>query len=430
MKYNQISLVSKITISNNQKIFDKKEIIGEYTILQEKESYLILKNNHQSFAISENQKDINEDEFQIFKVIIKKDTIKLVNIIERCENCTKYKKFYDTINNINFKLWKSLPKCDDDYINQNNEDMYLYHLKENDIICLGNIKFILREVNINNNFVDEKKEKKEKKENNNLENKITYDKRPFTMKLKNNKNKICTYCEKGFLEEDNPIIKECDCEKYSHFKCLKKKVEEISTKSEGDNKNCIRYYLKTNCISCNKFIHLNFFVEGTNGLFELLDIPRNKNEDYLLFETFDFLDRQNAYVKYIFYIKLGNIGKNKNVETILIGREFNSNHRHKKNNNKFDKKILIDDDHNRSISREHAIINCDLEEKSLTLRNISESQNTLVLQNEITMRPKCNDILLQLGNLQIKPHIINNDDKQFEEIKSKMENEPKIEIRQ
>ena len=135
-------------------------------------------------------------------------------------------------------------------------------------------------------------------------------------------------------------------------------------------------------------------------------------------------------MKYIFYIKLGNIGKNKNVETILIGREFNSNHRHKKNNNKFDKKILIDHNHNQSISREHAIIYCDLEKKSLTLRNISESQNTLVLQNEITMRPKCNDILLQLGNLQIKPHIINNDDKQFEEIKSKMENEPKIEIRQ
>ena len=39
-------------------------------------------------------------------------------------------------------------------------------------------------------------------------------------------------------------------------------------------------------------------------------------------------------------------------------------------------------------------------------------------------------LLLQLGNLQIKPHIINNDDKQFEEIKSKMENEPEIEIRQ
>ena len=430
MEYNQISLVSNITISNSQKIFDKNKIIGEYIILQEKESYLILKNNHQSFAISENQKDINEDEFQIFKVIIKNDTIKLVNIIERCENCTKYKKFYDTINYMNFKLWKSLPKCDDDDININNEDMYLYHLKENDIICLGNIKFILREVNINNNFVDEKKEKKEKEENNNLENKIAYDKRPFTMKLKNNKNKICSYCGEGFLEADNPIIKECDCEKYSHFKCLKEKIEKIVIKSEGDNKNCIRYYLKTNCILCNKFIHLNFFVEGTNGLFQLINIPRNKNEDYLLFETFDFLDSQNAYVKYIFYIKLGNIGKNKNVETILIGREFNSNHRHKKNNNKFDKKILIDQDHNQSISREHAIINCDLEEKSLTLRNISESQNTLVLQNEIIIRPKCNDILLQLGNLQIKPHIINNDDKQFEEIKSKMENEPKIEIRQ
>ena len=93
-----LSIVSNVTISNSQKIFDKNKIIGEYIILQEKESYLILKNNHQSFAISENQKDINEDEFQIFKVIIKNDTIKLVNIIERCENCTKYKKFYDTTN--------------------------------------------------------------------------------------------------------------------------------------------------------------------------------------------------------------------------------------------------------------------------------------------------------------------------------------------
>ena len=81
---------------------------------------------------------------------------------------------------------------------------------------------------------------------------------------------------------------------------------------------------------CLKIYTINFLYN--NKLFELIDINKNIEDDYLLIEILDFKDREGEYGKYIFYIKLD---KNKNKENIIIG---NIN-----NKNEFDKYINIDD---------------------------------------------------------------------------------------
>ena len=250
------------------------------------------------------------------------------------------------------------------------------------------------------------------------------------MKVKSFPGQICFFCNKSDINEENPIVKLCNCEKYYHFKCLKKEMRYLEKKEN----NCIRYIIYTNCLDCDKFIPLTFFVERMNEnnkkkeykSFELLDIPRDKNENYLLLETLDFLDDQNRYIKYIFYIRLRKEEKDKNFETILIGREP-KNKSHNKYNIKYDELILVGN--NTYISREHSIIIYDAEEKNLILRNVSESQNTLILKNELELKPNDNELLLEFENIQIKSHIIYNEDKQFYETKTKMEKESMIEKR-
>ena len=118
MEYNKnikpknISLISNILVSEcSNETFNRKNIIKKYEILQEEDSILIMKKNRESFALSYDQSEINEDEFKIFKLEIKPDKIKLSNIVEKCENRLKNKDFYDAFNDINFKTHSLSEKC-------------------------------------------------------------------------------------------------------------------------------------------------------------------------------------------------------------------------------------------------------------------------------------------------------------------------------
>ena len=415
---NEFSLVSNITVCESDNlIFNKNKIIEKYEILQEKDSFLILKNRNgqTSFAMSYNQSEISEDEFQIFKAEIKPDKIKLSNPIEMCEKYLKKQEFYDAFNDIDFKLWKAIQKCPDGKnIDENNKDLYSYYLQENDVFRLGDIKFIVREFNNINN----EDNIKEKENNKNI---------IFTMKIKSILNKSCSICDKSDFDLDNPIIALCNCEEYYHFKC--KKNIEMNQRISKISDNCTRYSLERNCVRCKKFIPVSFFVEQRNEdnkkkeykFFELIDIPKNKKENYLLLETLYFLDYEKIYRKYIFYIELG-----KKEKTILIGRKPSSSH-NIKYNNIHDELLLIGN--TGKISKEHALIIYNAKENNLILRNVSESQNTLILKNELELSPNDKEILFEFRNLQIKARLIYNNDEQFQDIKDKMVKD-EIEIRE
>ena len=400
-------LVSEISVSDCSQNFNKNRVEEKkHIIIQKNNSFLILKKDHKSFAIFKDQDKIHsEDETQIFVVY---NTI-LLNFYDTCKNYKRIEKFYEKINNLNYALWKSIPKCPKNIsINEENKDIYLYNLKENDIIRLGKIKLILREFHIANN---------NKKEKNNNE-------RPFTMKLKKFEGKICSICDKSNTETDNPIIQFCLCEKYKHFKCQKEKIKELIF-FDGNNDDYISYSYKTQCFDCKNFILSSFIIEDNKKeckLFELFDFPRKENDDYLLFETIDYKNNyQEEYFKMFFFIKLNKKEKDKNIQSILLGRKSNR-YKYKR----FDNYIFIKNTD--CLSHEHAKIEYNIKEKTLVLRNISKTLNTLVLQKQISLEPNKN-ILLEVGNVQINSYLISNDDKKIEEINTQMKNDPSIEFR-
>jgi hypothetical protein len=229
---------------------------------------------------------------------------------------------------------------------------------------------------------------------------------------------------------------------------MKEKIKERVIKEEDESVGCTRYYIKTNCLGCKKFINLRFILDEKDNnnnynylglskknfakkpkLYELIDIQKKKEEEYLIFETIDFKDTQYEYIKYFFYIKFRKLEKNKNVETILIGGDRTKNEKYR-----YDKLIKIEK--NNTISSQHALIDYDIEEKTLILRNISDSHNTLILKdkNYLEIIPnndefKFKQILLELGNIKIEPSLIKSNE--FEEYENKMKNNPEpIEIRE
>ena len=414
-KEDEIFLSLIMLISDSSSIFNKRKIIDKTRyIFKEDDIYLILKSNHESFAIANSQKLIEEKEILIFKKDKTKYQIKLVNLIDRLYNCSRMEKLYEINNKLNFYLYKSIPKLENyDLIDEKNVNFYTYHLKEDDIIRLGTVKIIIREFhtfpNNNNNG-----------NNNDCSKKF---KRQFTFLLEPSNETMCDICDKPSNEPNDPLIKFCLCERYTHFKCMKEKLKKM-TIIDNDNNGCTRFFIKTNCIYCKKFIPWSFVCKENNDykLYELIDIPRNNSEEYLILEVFDFFDHQHDYIKYIFYIKFRKQAKDKNVETIMIGGD-----RRKSDKYKFDKLVKIGNIN--SISSQHAFIDYDIESKTLVLTNISETHNTLVLQDEYIMEPKGeNKLLLELGNIKFEAQLKSS--KEFDNIeKSLAYNPDKIEIR-
>ena len=420
-KYNsqEIYLVCNIYFSESFQRFSKRRITNNLVLLLGKEKknyYYVLRENHNSILEIKQQGFIQEDEDLIFKYVHKNARVELINMIDNCEYPTSFEKVLGKINKLDFKLWKSLPKCTNCKINNiknnnlNNEEFCLFELKKNDIFRLGDIKFILREFHVISNTINNDCDNC-----NNCSKTDPKNKRLFSILLKPYQDEICDICKKKELKDD-PLLKFCDCNKYRHFKCMKKKIKEIIIK-EDDNNGCIRYYIKTNCFYCKKFIPLSFFIKenGQYNLYELVDIPRDDSQEYLLLETIDFLNRQNDYVKCIYYVKLREKRKDKNIDTILIS----SNRKKVKGDYPYNK--LIEIDHS-SVSTQHALLDYDIEEKNLIIRNISDIHNTLILQNKFVLEQnKNNKLLMELGNIQIESHLISDEDEYYE-VKDKMDN--------
>ena len=406
------SLSLKILISKDSLFFNENEIILEYLLRQEEDTYLILKKkpkDSNKFLVKSNHYILNkdQDETLIFNINYKDNinSIEFYNPFDECYKCN-LKKLYNKQDNLNYQLWKIIPKLHDiDYEDDENNEIIL---KENDIIRLGRIKIILREINIKGYKIEE-----------NTDN----NKKVFTAKLREEiENKICSICKKGDLEKSNPLIGLCLCDqdkKYRHYKCIKEKIN--IKKLENENNGCISYYVNTHCENCGKYIPLNFYVmekDKIETFYQLIEIPKNKDEDYLLFETFDFKELNNFYVKYFYYVKLGGKDKDKNYENIIIGKAFNDKY-------ECDNFIKIEGD--MEISDQHALIEYDKEAKKLSLKNISETQNLYILKDKFILK-KTDNLNVEFGNIKIQGKLINNDNIDYNENLEK--NIDKIEIRE
>ena len=448
---NKIGLVSEIIVNDSSNNINNNK---KYINLFEENSFFILKNDKKTFEETKYQGFIEIDETLIFQVKIEKDYINLIHHFDKCYNCSKLQKYYDTINMLNYDLWKVIKKPEQDA----NDESYYFNLKKNDIFRFGNIKFILREFHVNNEINDNINSKNDNKNNNNekkinkneniednnnknknndnninknpsdvsknnsssqtLNFKIINDKMPYTLLLESNPKKICKICNKSSSRENGPLVKLCLCEEYVHFNCKKKEMKKDKNIKDAIDLSCNSYYIKSHCQQCNKFIPSHFiFKEGDiYQLYQLVDIPFKINKEYLLLETIDFLDTNNEYIKCIFYIKLKD--QKSFEENKIISNSIGNVQKNMDDNNDL---IPLNIPYFSGVPN----IVYNINKKTLSLKYNSDTYNTMVLESQYKVgknNDRINNILLELGNLKIKSYLIN--EEEFDKIRNQKKNNP------
>ena len=252
-----------------------------------------------------------------------------------------------------------------------NED---YYLNENDIIKFGNIIYIVKEIHIRNGKENKSIPKNEKDKNNYDIHKLNFNKgkklifnscyqEDIILKSKNSNNlNDYNYCEH--------IISDMTSEKKSDkIKEIKDLINQYKIVIENESKTVKNYKLTLHkCETCNKesnedlnvIYPLKFKTSENNEIYDLIDIEKDENKDYIILESLEIISNGPS-IKYIHFIELKG---DEDEEYIKIGRE------HKTND-------VINDE--KTISRHHAFIKYNKNDKTLILKNISETSITSVL---------------------------------------------------
>ena len=416
---NFLHLSLKIS-ENSNGIFDKSNIIMEEEFDINEKAFAFLKNNNH-LVIDKNQGSKQNDEILLFRAKPgEEEYIQLENNLPR--NSLKLTK--ELINTLNYKLWyviKNYPeeneKDNNNIIKDNiNED---YYLCENDIIRLGNFKFILKEIHLNNYskdfFLKNKNKLKYDIHDINKNNNPVFE---FTPKLENYKIKeekeiICSICNKNNCDINNPIVSLCDCELYKnkHYKCLKESFKSQLKIIQNDKKTSINYILRISCSNCKNQIPLSFTIGEGNEIYKLIDFILPKNKDYLFFESLEYITKFGDYEKSFHLIELKD-DNDKDITTISIGRD-GSIEKHRDN----DIKIF-----EQSVSRgKHAVIEYNKKEGTLLLKNKSKTSYTLIAIKE-GLKINKNKIHLQIGRIFIEAYLLNEKEiKNIRKIKTRQE---------
>ena len=390
------------TYTNNEKSiydFSSKET-NEINTLVENGTFIIRKDK--SFIRVDMQSEIQKNlgEELLFKVRTRNNDIFMLENPVPNKNIPLTK---DNINNINNKIWFVL-NSNNPKLENENED---YYLCENDVIRMGNIKMIVKELHIED--IEDKREKEKKRDNNiklkeeeenqrneNYDiNKLNENGGPifnfysqvkkyfFSQQEAGKENIICNLCKKNNCDKENPIISFCDCN-YFHFQCLKNKIKNDNIKYfQNDKKAIDTYYIKRyKCETCRLVFPLAFNIEQNEQTYQLFDINKPHDGNYMILESIE--DKMYyGFLKLIYVIKLTE-------EIINIGRVMNEND------------IIIRDP---SISKMHAEIKYDKKKRKILIKNKSHTFGTSILiKNPLIIKNK--KILLQNGRTLIEAKLM------------------------
>ena len=186
----------------------------------------------------------------------------------------------------------------------------------------------------------------------------------------------CSNCFGTNSSKDNPLIRLCNCTKYIHFHCLKEKLAQKKKISE-DSKAVKTYILQNfKCEKCSKSYHLRFRIPEFDKVYELIDLIFPEEKDYICLESLDYI-KENNIIKTIHIIEL-------NDQKIFIGRQDYND-------------ILIQDI---SISRDHAILEYNKNNRNLILIDRNTKFGTLVLVRG-NIKIKEEKTFLQSGKINI-----------------------------
>ena len=412
-----LHLLAKIS-ENSVGNFDKSKIkiIEEFDINDK--TYLFLKNNNKIIS-DKNQSSKENSEYLLFCVRpIKGEYIQIENNFP----LNTLKLTEENIYLLNYRLWyviKDYPeeneKDNKKRIEDNiNED---YYLCKNDIIRLGDFKFILREINLKNYnedfFINNKNKLKYDIHDINKNNNPVFEFIPkLDFYILENKNIICSICNDCNCNIDNPIVSLCDCDSYKnkHYECLKEEFRQQIKIVQNNEKTSTNYILKCHCYTCNVQIPSSFEIEEVNKIYELIDFKRPKKKDYLFFESLEYTTKFGDYEKSFHLIEFNN-NINNDILPITIGRD-GSIERQRDN----DIKIFEP-----SVSRMQAVIKYNIKEGTLLLENKSTRSDTLIAIKEI-LKINRNKIHLHIGRTFIEACLLNeNEIKEIKKIQTREE---------
>ena len=399
-------------INDIEGVYDHKstslKIINTYI----NEATYIVRTNDNNIKKVEQHSDIRLDlgEELLFNVNNgKNDCYRFINPIPHNLKLTE-----ENIKYLDKKLWYVLKSDDLDTKNINND----YYLCENDIIKLGGLKYAVQEINIqSNNFIYNEKEPPNLIPNydisllnkncppvfdfiyevnnyynyidlNNIKIGINQGDTPKSDSQK--KCKICS-CNESTNGKNDPLISLCACNELVHYKCLRKLINE-KTIIENEN-NFVRSIKISDfeCEKCKTQLPLRFRLSKINKIFYLIDIKKPIKCDYILLESLN-LKKNDKYAKSIHIISLLK-------DYILIGRDIEND------------VMEIES----SISRKHAVLKYNKENRNIILENRSTKYGTLVLvKNPIQILEQ--KIQLQVGRTIIETNLMKMEE--FEKLKN------------
>lgn len=408
----KVNLTIKTWISDSNGIYNYKSDItniNQADAAYTDSVYIIREKNK---IIEEKQHYIYDDEIEgqillyIRKSLKDKNSFEIVNPIRKFIEKNEY-----NINDLNRRPW-FIVNTQNGYNNENEE----YNLNEGDIIKLGRRKFEIIKKNINANYktisldnpenyniskINEKKGSifninikknqykinkrkignkkiiKDDSENNSLGNEIN-DPNNIEDEDTENENEKCRICFGSKSTRENPRLKLCSCHDSIHFECLK---AYLKTKIEirENEKLTVKTYIcnKYNCDVCLKPYPVRFRIPEFDKIYELIDLNRPPELDYIILESLDYIKEHNN-LKILHFVEL-------NGDDIKIGR--------------YDTNDIIDTDI--SVSRKHAILKFNKENGKLYLENLSEKFGSLILiKGNIKLKEK--NIHFQVGKSYIK----------------------------
>jgi len=339
-----------IDIKLNIQLFDfaSKSFKAELSFKIEDDYFCITNKNE--LIKKENQSDIGDNFFLFHAYFNESNNIVIDNIFVG-NYIYQRQSLIDELDNY---LW---------YIIQSNlkeEKNKKYNLIKGDIIKLGNIKFLVNKIIIENNIESkndtekEEEEKEEKEEKNNFGNK--------------NSNEDCNINAEPYITNFIPKIKGCkfcssynfsicECPKISHFPCFQNINNEKLKKEKNKNNNIIKYYIKDfYCKKCN--CQFSFRYESSPPLesFEF-DYPE---DNYIILESLGTQD------KTVYVIEL-------NDQEIKIGKS-----------DKKDNDLIIKDE---SIKDEHAVIKFDEKTGNVSIESLCKDEFNLsvLIRDEIEL---------------------------------------------
>ena len=302
----------------------------------------------------------------------------------------------ENINKINDKLWY--------VVHQKNKR---YYLLKNDIIKLGRIKYLITEESINSGDIKYELSFPDLDTTSNINKQNLLIGNPFNLvkevkclseEEKNLEEKIlCKFC---YAEEadpfNNPMIHLCNCKgylNYAHFNCIKYWMSTKIIKKENDKKTVMNYFLpQFNCEICKVPFPFKFRLNrNKNKIYELIDIER-PNCNYIILESLNQKKENNENHKFIHVIKLIN------EDDITIGRANNAD-------------IKINDI---SVSRLHAKLNFNFDQKSVQIVDLKSKFGSLVLIKDKIELKSGECLIAQVGRTLFGTNIIKNKEERKE----------------